>query len=215
MNIRMIKTDGFAPAFYAMRAPMQSWSKSDSVWEYEKDGDYVREKFIVGNADKELSLKLQKAGPEHCKHLRMVQTWLEIEAPREWLIQLDTYRYGVEKISTSTMHTLMKRPLTEKDFEHDCINGDYLNYMLDSINTSMEAWRYEKDDEYKKQIWRSVIEALPQSYLQKRVYMFSYAALRNIVRQREGHKLNEWKTFVDFCKTLPESWMIFDDMPEV
>jgi len=108
------------------------------------------------------------------------------------------------------MHTLMKRPLTENDFEHDCMNEDYMRYMLDSINTSMEAWRWEKDEEYKKQIWRSIIEALPQSFLQKRIYMFSYAALRNIVRQREGHKLKEWSQFIDFCKTLPYSFMIFE-----
>ena len=190
---------------------MQSWDKSDSEWEYEKNGDSVKERFSIGEKDKELSIKLQKAGSEHCKHLRMIQVWAEIEAPREWLIQMDTYRYGVEKISTSTMHTLMKRPLTEADFEHDCINDDYMKYMLDSINTSMEAWRYEKDPEYKEQIWRSIIEALPQSYLQKRVYMFSYAALRNIVRQREGHKLKEWKTFINWVKTLPESWMVFDE----
>ena len=112
MNIRTIDANGFAPAIYAMRAPMQSWDKSDSTWEYEKDGDEVKERFTIGQKDKELSLKLQKAGPEHCKHLRMIQVWAEITAPREWLIQLDTYRFGVEKVSTSTMHTLMKRPLT-------------------------------------------------------------------------------------------------------
>lgn len=84
MQIREIKTDGFAPAIYAMRAPMTSFEKSDSVWEYEKDGETIREKFVLGEKDKELSIKLQKAGPEHCKHLRMVQTWLEIEAPLFW-----------------------------------------------------------------------------------------------------------------------------------
>lgn len=190
---------------------MQSWSKSDSVWELEKEGNLVKENFVMGEKDKELSLKLQKAGPEHCKHVRMVQVWAEINAPREWLIQLDTYRIGVEKVSTSTMHTLMKRPLTIEDFEHDCINDDYLKYVLDSINTSMEAYRYEQDPVYKEQIWRSIIEALPQSYIQKRIYMFSYGALRNIVRQRKGHKLREWETFIDWAKTLPYSWMIFDE----
>ena len=189
---------------------MQSWSKSDSQWEYETNGDTVKEKFFIGEKDKELSLKLQNAGPEHCKHLRMIQVWAEITAPREWLIQLDTYRLGVEKVSTSTMHTLMRRPLTKEDFEFDCVNDDYIKYVLDSINMSMEAWRCETDEEYKKQIWRSVIEALPQSYLQKRIYMFSYAALRNIVKQRAGHKLSEWNTFIDWCKTLPNSWMIFE-----
>lgn len=193
-----------------MRAPLQSWEKSDSEWEITQEGSTIIEKFVIGEKDKELSLKLQKAGPEHCKHLRMIQVWCEIDAPREWLIQLDTYRFGVEKISTSTMHTLMRRPLQPEDFEHDCMNKDYLHYMLDSINTSMEAWRFEKDEDFKKEIWRSVIEALPQSYIQKRYYMFSYAALRNIIKQRTGHKLKEWETFINWAKTLPEPWMLFE-----
>lgn len=210
MNIKTLKVDGFAPAVLAMRAPMQSWDKSDSEWKLTKEGDTVVENFTLGEKDRELSLKLQAAGPEHCKHLRMIQVWAEITAPREFEIQLDTYRLGVEKISTSTMHTLMRRPLIKEDFEHDCMNDDYLNYMLDSINTSMEAWRAEKDEEYKKQIWRSIIEALPQSYLQKRYYMFSYSALRNIVRQRAGHKLAEWEQFINWCHTLPYSEFIFE-----
>lgn len=210
MNLRLIKADGFAPAIFSMRAPLQSWQRSDSEWRFVQDGDGTKETFILGDNDKELSLKLQKAGPEHCKHLRMIQAWVEIDAPREFLIQLDTYRFGVEKISTSTMHTLMKHPLTSDDFEHDCMNDEYLHYMLDSLNTSMEAYKAEQDPETKKEIWRSVIEALPQSYIQKRFYMFSYAALRNIVRQREGHKLKEWKEFIDFCRTLPYSFMIFE-----
>lgn len=190
---------GFIPALIAMRAPMNSWDRGDS-----SPPDSVGEK------DKELSLKLQHAGPEHCKHLRMIQVWAEIAAPREWLIQMDTYRYGVEKVSCSTMHKLTARPLTEDDFEHDAMNEKYFRYMLDSINGSMTAYQLETDPERKKEIWRGIIEALPQSYIQKRYYMFSYAALRNIVRQREGHKLKEWETFIDWCRTLPNSWMIFE-----
>ena len=84
MKIETIKVDGFAPAVYAMRAPMQSWARSDSQWHFEKEGNEVREKFTMGEADKDLSLKLQKAGNEHCKHLRMIQVWVKIKAPREW-----------------------------------------------------------------------------------------------------------------------------------
>ncbi len=113
------------------------------------------------------------------------------------------------------MHKLMARPLTKGDFEHDCINDDYLKYVLDSINTSMEAWRVEENPEHKKEIWRSIIQGLPQSYLQTRTIMVSYAALRNIVRQRQGHKLSEWKTFIDWTKTLPfAKELIYDNEGE-
>ena len=202
MTIRTILNEGFAPAIEAMRDPMSSWEKSDSKYE---NGI-----FVIGEKDKELSLKLQKAGPEHCKHLRQIFVWAEIIAQRDWYIQLATYRYGVENISTSTMHTLMRRPLEPSDFEHDCMNDEYLKYMLDSINGSMLAYKLEKDEARKKEIWRGIIEALPQSFLQKRHYCFSYAALRNTIHQREGHKLKEWHQFIEWCRTLREPWMLFE-----
>jgi len=193
-----------------MRNPLDSWAKSDTFYIEETDHPFWYEAKI-GQKDKELSEKLQEAGTEHHKHLRMIMAYADITASLFWWKQFDCYRAGVEKISCSTMHTLMRRPLTPDDFEHDCINDEYLKYVLDSINTSMEAWRYETDPDEKKIIWRSVIEALPQSFLQTRTVMISYAALRNIVRQRKGHKLKEWAEFIDWCRTLPENWMIFDE----
>ena len=126
--------------------------------------------------------------------------------------EFDTYRAGVEKVSCSTMHTLMRRSLTEDDFEHDSMNEEYLRNMIASLNGSILAYSLEKEPVHKKEIWRGIIEALPQSFLQKRTVMMSYAALRNIVRQRKGHKLKEWKEFIDWARRLPESWMIFDDI---
>ena len=63
----------------------------------------------------------------------------------------------------------------------------------------------------KRYIWDLVIQILPESFIQKRTVMLSYAALRNIVRQRKGHKLGEWKQFIDWVHTLPYAdALIFD-----
>lgn len=108
------------------------------------------------------------------------------------------------------MHKLMARPLTINDFEHDSVNDTFIGFVVDKLNGSIQAWKNEPDQEGKKEIWRGVIQALPQSYLQKRTVCISYAALRNIVNQREGHKLKEWHMFIEWAHTLPNSWMIFD-----
>lgn len=76
MRIEALSIAGFKPALKAMRNPYDSWEKSDSTTD---EGFYV-----VGDADKELSKKLQTAGPEHCKHLRMIMVWADITAPRYW-----------------------------------------------------------------------------------------------------------------------------------
>lgn len=44
---------------------------------------------------------------------------------------------------------------------------------------------------------------IPMGTMQKTVDMFSYQCLRNIVKQRIGHRLPEWKVFIDWVKSLP------------
>lgn len=194
MEIQTLQVDGFTPALRAMRNPMDSWDRSDSIRGH------------VGKLDKELSIKLQKAGPEHCKHLRLIVVWADITAPRYWWQEFDTYRFGVEKVSCSTMHRLMAKPLEERDFQSDSMTA--LKPTIDSLNREMKAYKAQEDPDAKKLIWRGIIQALPQSYQQKRTVMISYAALRNMYRQREGHKLKEWQYFRTWVETLPESWMI-------
>ena len=197
MTIRTLEVAGFHSALHAMRNPMNSWNRCDTV-----TGK-------VGRADKTLSKKLAKAGPEHAKHLRMIMVWADITAPRYWWTEFDTYRIGVEKISCSTMHKLMERNLELDDFEGWSQNST-LSTAVMNINWLMEQYKTEEDQELKKLLWRNIIQLLPQSYLQTRTVMVSYAALRNIYSQREGHKLSEWELFRQWIESLPESWMITD-----
>lgn len=203
MNIKTVELAGIHSAIHAMRNPMDSWDRSDTV-----PGK-------VGDKDRELSMKLAHAGTEHSKHLRMVVVWADITAPRYWWTEFDTYRAGVEKVSCSTMHTLMRRPLEEKDFECGCASPIALEKTIEFINSDMELYKNMVDPEAKEVVWRGIIQLLPQSFLQKRTVMMSYAALRNIYRQREGHKLKEWEYFREWVRKLPESWMITDEIVEV
>lgn len=202
--------EGFSQAITAMRHPFESYHLSDSEWDFDNIQEFYVGQYNIGEKDKELSIKLQKAGPEHCKHLRMIYVWANITAARYFWQEFDTYRAGVEKVSCSTMHKLMARPLVKDDFEHDGINDAYLNYIIEHLNGSIESYNLCKDPDHKYEIWRGIIQVLPQSYLQKRTVCMSYAALRNIVRQREGHKLVEWEQFIRWAKALPNSWMIFE-----
>ena len=199
MKIKTLEVGGIHSALIAMRNPMDSWDRSDSVTGR------------VGEKDKQLSMKLAKAGMEHSKHLRMIVVWANITAPRYWWQEMDTYRAGVEKLSCSTMHKLMARPLEVEDFENDSVSPIALEQTIQYINGDMELYKQnENDEEVKKTLWRGIIQLLPQSYRQKRTVMMSYAALRNIYRQREGHKLKEWQQFREWVEGLPESWMITD-----
>ena len=199
MKIRTLEVGGIHSALHAMRNPMDSWDKSDSVTG------------TVGDKDKELSKKLASSGTEHAKHLRMIIVWADIKAPRYWWTEFDTYRVGVEKVSCSTMHKLMSRPVDVDDFESDGMSPIALDNVIDYINGDMNLYKNASDPKEKKLLWRGIIQLLPQSYRQKRTVMMSYAALRNIYRQRAGHKLDEWQQFREWVEGLPESWMITED----
>jgi len=210
MKIETLEFAGLRSALHGMRNPLDSWDKSDNRYTtyVNRYGIETVLDWKIGDADSGLSTKLQKAGPEHCKHMRQIMVWADITAPRYWWMEFDTYRLGVEKNSCSTMHKLMARPLTVGDFERDCFENLDLWQIISHINNVMDQYRAEADPDMKKTLWRGIIQELPQSYLQKRTVMMSYAALRNIYRQREGHKLREWQIFREWVESLPESWMI-------
>jgi hypothetical protein len=123
--------------------------------------------------------KLYNKHGGHNKFLESIQVWLEVSAPRYWWQHADTYRVGESKQSESTMHTLMKFPFEQRDFEKP-IKPSYLKYL--------EGLRKEKNFE-------QLSNDLPEGYLQRRIWNLNYMVIRNIVSQRRSHKRPEWRYF--------------------
>ena len=119
----------------------------------------------------------------HNKFLESICVWLDIEAPRAWWSEMDTYRVGTTKQSESTMHTLSKRPPERDDFEEG--TDDY------QIQGFIVLWEHIKSDIHRLKM------NLPEGFLQRRVICTNYKVLRNIIWQREGHRLKLWQTFID------------------
>lgn len=204
INQTVVPSEGILKAMHAMRNPMNSWDKSDT---YIYKGVDEPEEAVIGPNDKKLAIKLGDAGPSHCKHLRFIMAYANIGAPLYWWKEFDTYRNGVEKISTSTMHKLTSRPIVIDDF---CTSGTeeatYLeHWIIPRLNTLMDKSKEDKIH------WEELIHELPSSYIQMRTVMMSYAAIKNICDQRKGHKLKEWHQFIDWAHELPNSWLIFGE----
>lgn len=125
--------------------------------------------------------KLYNKGMGHNKFLESIVVWIDINAPRYWWQQFDTYRVGVTKQSESTMHTIMRGAFTEDMFE-----GGMEEIVLNLLN----YYRDQKDFNHIKQL-------LPESFLQRRIICTNYMSLRNMIRQRLTHKLPEWKVFCE------------------
>lgn len=158
----------------------------------------------IGPNDMELAQRLIKAGGEHRKFLRQIFITVDITAPLYWWKEFDTYKIGTTANSTSTMHKLSSTPITLDCFEID----DYIETRLGNINANTiiqycEDLRLKYLETKDIRYWKELIRWLPESWLQTRTITMNYENIFNICRQRKGHKLTEWKQFIDWVKTLP------------
>lgn len=225
VKIEKTQVVGWEHAIRGMRNPMESWDKSDSNFELgcycacegmDCDGcDLIQDCECLGYDDRELMAKLDKAGSDHRKYMRMLVVYMDITGPLYWWKEFDTYKVGTVANSCSTMHKLTSRPITIDDFSFDDVNipNDYAvastTEMFMRIVTACENLRREYIRTKDKRYWRALIQMLPESYMQKRTIMLNYEVLRNMYHARKNHKLTEWS--VDFCKwveSLPYSWLI-------
>lgn len=177
------------------RNSWDSWDKSDTCMD---DTGF-------GKNDVELLGRLSNLPSEERKFLRMMPMLVDISATFTWWKQFDTYKVGTVSNSCSTMHTLLKRPISEKDFTDMPIEvGEVaLDVIIDSLNGLRERYKATDDPKLKKQIEATIFTLLPMGYMQKRTICLNYEVLKNIYRQRRGHKLQDWKDFCLWIETLP------------
>lgn len=229
IKISNVKVNGFEDAIRGMRNPMNSWHLSDSRYISNTDtycayedvvevGHYTS--FVIGQKDKELMMKLCKAGPEHRKFMRMITVHLDINAPLYWWKEFDTYKVGTVANSCSTMHKIHAKEFTLFDFSHEHLtigSMSILAYIIDKLNERRNCYlnydELSKKDYFatgitKKDIWWDMIQLLPSSYNQKRTVMMNYEVLANIYKSRKGHRLDEWHKFREWVETLPCSDLI-------
>ena len=209
--MKFLDTDvwGFYHAVRGARNPMNSWGKMDSV--FFEDNSTPE----LGENDLDLLQRLIKGGPEHRKFMRQIMVSVDITAPLYWWKEFDTYKIGATANSTSTMHKLASKSITIEDFEMDDFErvkifdrepynpDDYTDEIWDYIIDICETLRQRFVETKDKKYWKELIRILPESYLQTRTVTMNYENLYSIVRQREGHKLSEWKSFIDWVHTLP------------
>lgn len=204
IHITNVETCGWGPALRGMRNPKDSWDRSDSrSWV----NSFCQEEPELGPNDLTLATTLAKGGPVHAKYRRMIVVYCDITAPLYWWKEFDTYKIGTVANSCSTMHTIHKHPLNLNDFAHEHLsecNRNLLQHIIDNINEARRNLIAATDSDAHKNEWWQMIQLLPTSFLQKRTIMLNYEVLHNIYHSpRYNHKLDEWREFCEWIKTLP------------
>ena len=177
-------------AIQGARLSYDSAHKSDSIED------------ALGEADRNLALRLAKGGASHSKFLRQVPVMMTVTAPLFWWKEYATYKVGTTENSTSTMHRSMAKPFSMEDFSTDSLTPlarKSLEFTIAALNELREKYLETKDPD----LWRSIICLLPESYLQTRYCSTNYAALINVYHQRKAHRLYEWHDFCHWIEGLP------------
>ena len=223
---------GWKAAIRGMRNPMNSWEKGDSLFIRDifcDDSDDMKLADlcggiapIVGDNDLDLMKRLQNAGADHRKFMRMIVVYVDITAPSYFWKEFDTYKIGTVANSTSTMHCIHKKEFTLEDFSTEHLFGDEdmlkwdertdiaKDHALAAVNVNGD-WCYFSPKGYiqmtcnmlnrfrqlyletkDKKYWWQMIQLLPFSYHYTRTVMMNYEVLANIYKSRKNHKLDEW-----------------------
>ena len=194
IKIEAVNVMNFDNAIRGARNPLNSWHLADSYYE----GD----KFILGEKDLNLALRLVRAGSDHRKFIRQIFVSIDITAPLYWWKEYDTYKVATVANSTSTMHKISAKEFELNDFSYEEMN-DETKEQLKLVINHLEKLRINFNDTKDKTIWYSMIQLLPSSYNQKRTCTLNYENLLSMYFSRRNHKLKEWREFCEWLKTLP------------
>lgn len=103
LEVKTLEIAGFVGAFKALRLPFGKECRSECWWFGTKDETQCTHH--INEKDLTLMKALVKRGDEHAKAIRGIIVYAEINAPRFWWQEMDTYRIGTERLSSeSTMH---------------------------------------------------------------------------------------------------------------
>ncbi len=236
IKIENVDVYGWEAAIRGARNPMNSWDKSDSTCDdCRRDcptRDCVDCDVYVGLNDHKLLCGLANAGPDHGKFLRMITVSLDITAPLYWFKEFDTYKVGTVANSCSTMHKIHAKEFTHEDFSHEHLLDDgsgpqvecgqcgtfgtvgatgLLELTVSVLNTYRSLYLLSKDKKY----WWQMIQLLPSSYNQRRTVLLNYQVLKTMYHARKNHKLDEWREFCDWIRTLPYFELITGELTYV
>ena len=117
MQIRTLEISGFRSVLKALRLPYGKECRSKTSFSFDNIGNQVKGDYSadINETDLLLLSTLVKRGDEHSKCLRGLIVYAEINAPRYWWAEADTYRVGTDRLSSeSSMHIQGKGLSTEE-----------------------------------------------------------------------------------------------------
>jgi hypothetical protein len=165
IKIKTLEIAGLASALQALRLPYKKecrstisdmpiyWSDEHKEWHFVSGGK-------IHPNDLQLMSTLVKRGEEHCKCLRALVVYAEIEAPVWFYRELETYRIGRERLSSeSTMHSECKG-LSGEELEQakDNIPMGHIQKTVDMFSYPTLRRIYKQRHNHRLPMWHDFCE---------------------------------------------------------
>lgn len=132
-------------------------------------------------------------GTGHDSFLNGITVTMNVTAPLYWWKQAQRYHWLEFVSSESTMHCVMKFDIKKQCVENtDKIILERMNQLIADYN------EYPSEEK-----WQTIIASLPCGFCLGATMVTNYRQLKTICKQRKGHRLKEWETFINWCLTLP------------
>lgn len=199
IKIERTKVYGWEPAIRGARNPMNSWERSDTV--YDVAGKELPVP-MIGPNDMSLLHRLSVSGSDHGKFLRMITVAVDLTAPLYWWKEFDTYKVGTVANSCSTMHKIHAKVFEMDDFSHEHMTSNSRK-LLKTVIMTLNMYRDKYTRLKNKRDWQQMIQLLPSSYNQLRTVTLNYEVLKRIYFARRHHRLEEWHVLCDWIEELP------------
>ncbi len=203
MKVSTIGVWGFYGAALGVRRSFRSTEKCDSTnWRYEGTEDrYILEQ--LGEEDLKLMKKLVLRGTDEAKFARAIHVQANIKAPLSWWKQFDTYKVGTVRLSDSTMHNILKDPITVENFAAESIVDHPMRLALAGTATSRTIFMITIQTLEMLRInwWRMKNTIIDKEYLDT----FGQEAFDEAVKKRKDGMDTCWRQIIDM---LPDSYLM-------
>lgn len=208
MKVTTIGAWGFYGAALGVRRSFRNTEKCDSEFDamsrVPKEGTaafYTEER--LGEEDLKLMKKLVLRGTDEAKFARAIHVQANIKAPLSWWKQFDTYKVGTVRLSDSTMHNILKDPITLESFAAESIIDHPMKLALAGSATSRTIFMFiiQTLEMLRINWWRMKNTIIDKEYLDT----YGQEAFDEAVKKRKEGMDTCWRQIIDM---LPDSYLM-------
>jgi hypothetical protein len=144
-----------------------------------------------------INLASVPTGTGHDNFLKGIVVQFDLTMTVKMSVELERYHFIDFVSSQSTMHRITK-------FDLDTAYISYVDKrIIDIIREKVDEYNSMNEGEQKKEKYLEILYSNPCGMRLTARMTTNYQSLKTMYQQRKNHRLPEWRTFCEWCESLP------------